>query len=139
MSVPPKPPRKKSRRLRPSPSFSNSFIFGSDCFKICARGSFRGLRFGIALFETERPFDPAEQMLLIRFAHLGRIFPLETRRCVRVPNVFTMAERSIKHSALAIFLAPGNEKFSRLLILGIFVQHQEFMDLRFVIAIDQII
>src|SRR3990170_2921842 len=66
-----------------------------------------GLRFGVALFQAERPLDAAQQMLLKGLGRFRRVLALAAAVLpIRVPHVLAMAEGGVKDAALAVFLAP---------------------------------
>src|SRR5207247_8395086 len=66
------------------------------------------LRLRTSFLQSQRPFDAAQNVFLIRLTYFFRILTLEICRRIGLPDIFAMPEVSIENSALAIFFAPGN-------------------------------
>src|ERR1043166_9682720 len=100
ISVATDPPLRKSRRLNPSASLSFSFIrpFGALSLRFLwsLPRKLSGLEFEAsvqlrtALFQSQRPFNSTEKVLLIRLADLLWVLSFETLRRSGVPHIFTM-------------------------------------------------
>src|SRR6266404_9844444 len=88
-------------------------------------------------FQPKRPFDSAEDMLLISFGYGFRILTFEILRRVGVPHIFAMTKRGVKDSPFAVFFGPGNRKIARRFVIRMFVQHEQAMDFAAVEIFDE--
>src|SRR5262249_8315011 len=81
---------------------------GPGLAEFLSLNAWRNLRFGIAIFQSERPANAAQDMLLIKLTDLLRILALEILRSVGSPNILAMAERSVEDAPFAVIFAPGD-------------------------------
>src|SRR5437016_5163062 len=91
-----------------------------------------------ASLQLKRPFDSAQDMLLIGLGHRFRILTFEIFRRVRVPHILAMTQRGVKDSTFAVFLGPGNRKIPRGFIIRMFIEHEQAMDFAAVEIFDEI-
>ena len=98
----------------------------------------RSLRFGIAIFQSKRPSDAAQDVLLIKLADFLRILAFEILGSIGSLNIFAMTERSVEDAAFAIFFAPGNRVIAGRFVVGMFVQHEEAVNFGAVEILHQI-
>src|SRR5689334_14385501 len=56
-----------------------------------------------------------------------------------LPHIFPMSERGVKDSSLAMFLGPRNGEVAELLlVIGMFVQDEQFVHFGGIVILDQI-
>jgi len=80
------------------------------------------LRFGLAVFQTQRPFDAAEDVLLI-----SRI----------LPYILPMSERGVEHLAFAVFFGLRHREMTELLFpVWMFVEDKQLVNFGRIIILD---
>ena len=88
----------------------------------------RSLRFGIAIFQSKRPSDAAQDVLLIKLADFLRILAFEILGSIGSPNILAMLQGSVEDAAFSVFFAPGNRIIAGRFVVGMFVEHQQTVD-----------
>src|SRR5205807_174660 len=72
------------------------------------------LRLRVALFQTERPLDSAQNKFLIRLTF---------------PDILAMSERRVENFSLANLLAPRNRIIARRAVIRMFVEREQPVNL----------
>ena len=98
----------------------------------------RSLRFGIAIFQSKRPSDAAQDVLLIKLADFLRILAFEILGSIGSPNILAMPQGSVEDAAFSVFFAPGNRVIAGRFVVGMFVQHEEAVNFGAVEILHQI-
>src|SRR2546422_1062954 len=94
------------------------------------------LRRGVSGFEAERPFDAAENVLLVLLRDFRRVLAVGNVRIV-VPDVLAMAERRVEDVAASEFLAPRDWKEAGLiLVVGMMAERAKVVNLRRVVVFE---
>jgi hypothetical protein len=82
-----------------------------------------------SFLQAQRPFDAAENMRLIRFGDLNRIFAVMNVR-VSINQISAMTERGVKNFSGAVIFAPRNRIISGRTGFRMFVEDEQVVDFR---------
>src|SRR5262245_22237486 len=74
-------------------------------------------------------------MLLIR---LGDLLGILAVLFVWIPYILAMAERGVKHAALAVFFAPGDRVMARFLGVGMRFEREQLVHFLRVVILDDV-